>query len=81
MWKPILRRYGVRYSFKKREYALQLSNNYVEIDKDEMEYVDGGDLTAGQKAIIVGAVAIGDTLCWYMQVIIGDTDSYNYHYN
>lgn len=26
----------------KREYALQLPNNYVEIDRDEMEYVDGG---------------------------------------
>lgn len=26
----------------KKEYALQLPNNYVEINKDEMEYVDGG---------------------------------------
>lgn len=26
----------------KREYALQLPNSYVEIDRDEMEYVDGG---------------------------------------
>lgn len=25
-----------------REYELQLPNNYVEIDSDEMEYVDGG---------------------------------------
>ena len=25
-----------------REYSLQLPNNYVEIDRDEMEYVDGG---------------------------------------
>ncbi len=28
----------------KREYALQLPNSYVEIDRDEMEYVDGGYL-------------------------------------
>ena len=26
----------------KREYALQMPTNYVEIDRDEMEYVDGG---------------------------------------
>ena len=25
----------------KREYALQLPNSYVDIDSDEMEYVDG----------------------------------------
>ncbi|VYU29320.1 hypothetical protein [Clostridium tertium] len=25
-----------------REFALQLPNSYVEIDRDEMEYVDGG---------------------------------------
>ena len=26
----------------KKEYALQLPNSYVDIDRDEMEYVDGG---------------------------------------
>lgn len=26
----------------KREYTLQLPNRYVEVDRDEMEYVDGG---------------------------------------
>jgi hypothetical protein len=26
----------------RKEYALQLPNSYVEIDRDEMEYVDGG---------------------------------------
>lgn len=26
----------------KREYELQLPNNYIEIDRDEMEYIDGG---------------------------------------
>ncbi len=26
----------------KREYALQLPNSYVDVDRDEMEYVDGG---------------------------------------
>ena len=30
------------YSFEKREYALQLPNNYVDVDREEMEYVDGG---------------------------------------
>lgn len=29
----------------KREYALQLPNSYVEIDRDEMEYVDGGGVS------------------------------------
>lgn len=47
-----------------REYELQLPMNYMDIDRDEMEYIDGGNLTAGQKAIIIGAcivssVAIG----------------------
>lgn len=28
----------------KREYALQLPTSYVDIDSDEMEYVDGGGL-------------------------------------
>lgn len=28
----------------KKEYALQLPNSYVDIDRDEMEYVDGGYL-------------------------------------
>ena len=26
----------------KRQYALQLPKNHIEIDRDEMEYVDGG---------------------------------------
>ena len=25
----------------KREYALQCTNNYADIDRDQMEYVDG----------------------------------------
>lgn len=29
----------------RREYDLQLPNNYVEIDRDEMEYVDGGAIS------------------------------------
>ncbi len=28
-----------------REYSLQLPNSYVEIDRDEMEYVDGGGVS------------------------------------
>ena len=29
-----------------REYELQLPNNYVDVDRDEMEYVDGGGYSA-----------------------------------
>ncbi|VYU29543.1 hypothetical protein [Clostridium tertium] len=29
---------------KENEYTLQLANNYVEIDRDEMEYVEGGSV-------------------------------------
>ncbi|MDY2632284.1 class IIb bacteriocin, lactobin A/cerein 7B family [Clostridium sp.] len=44
----------------KREYALQLPNNYVEIDRDEMEYVDGGEITiAAAIAMIGGLIAAG----------------------
>ena len=52
----------------KREYALQLPNSYVEIDRDEMEYVDGGGPTAhlieksiDKRLISVPVNAIG----WY----------------
>ncbi|ASW42225.1 hypothetical protein [Clostridium isatidis] len=38
-----------------REYELQLPNNYVEIDSDEMEYVDGGGV---YNWIVAGAVNI-----------------------
>lgn len=34
----------------KREYALQLPTSYVDVDRDEMEYVDGGWLVP--KALI-----------------------------
>lgn len=40
----------------KREYALQLPNNYVEIDRDEMEYVDGGWSIEISKRTIAAAV-------------------------
>ena len=39
----------------KREYNLQLPNNYVEIDRDEMEYVDGG-FELWQKALVATAI-------------------------
>ena len=42
----------------KREYALQLPNSYVEIDRDEMEYVDGG----GWAETIVGSIIAGAVL-------------------
>ena len=57
----------------KREYALQLPNNYVEIDRDEMEYVDGGGVPialAAPALDIVVSLAIGriaggiSKFCW-----------------
>ena len=39
----------------KREYALQLPNSYVDIDRDEMEYIDGG-YAAWQKALVATAI-------------------------
>jgi hypothetical protein len=39
----------------KREYALQLPNSYVDIDSDEMEYIDGG-YTLWQKALVASAI-------------------------
>ena len=39
-----------------REYSLQLPNSYVEIDRDEMEYVDGGlDISTGVISFVVNA--------------------------
>ena len=50
----------------KREYNLQLPNNYVEIDRDEMEYVEGGAWNSVENigraidvAIWVGGVVTG----------------------
>ncbi|GAA0760978.1 hypothetical protein SDC9_58690 [bioreactor metagenome] len=31
-----------------RKYELQLPNSYVDVDRDEMEYVDGGILVSGK---------------------------------
>ena len=42
----------------KREYALAMPSSYVDIDRDEMEYVDGGALSGWQKAAICGAIAV-----------------------
>ncbi|MDV4152796.1 hypothetical protein R0131_18375 [Clostridium sp. AL.422] len=45
-----------------KEYALQLPNSYVEIDRDEMEYIDGGlkiSSWIASAAIDVGLAAIG----------------------
>ena len=42
-----------------REYALQLPNNYVEIDRDEMEYVDGGfSMPRGAVAFAIDLIAV-----------------------
>ena len=47
----------------KREYALQLPNNYVEIDRDEMEYVDGG--LSIPNWLVAGAVN------WTIDAVVG----------
>jgi len=39
-----------------RKYALQLPHSYVDIDRDEMEYIDGGD-TVGDMAALTAALA------------------------
>ncbi|MEG1256061.1 hypothetical protein [Clostridium sp.] len=38
----------------KREYALQLPNSYVDIDRDEMEYVDGGSTSVSRYYDLTG---------------------------
>ncbi|MDU5108112.1 hypothetical protein [Clostridium sp.] len=45
----------------KREYALQLPNSYAEIDREEMEYVDGGVYLSNDdlKAVLVTAGVTG----------------------
>ena len=46
----------------KREYALQLPTSYVDVDRDEMEYIDGGDFSyrdAGMFVLGLMAAAVG----------------------
>ena len=43
----------------KKEYALQLPNNFVEIDRDEMEYVDGGFYYMDYYAVVGLVQAVG----------------------
>lgn len=40
----------------KKEYALQLPTSYVDIDTDEMEYIDGGISWSGAKNVLYGAL-------------------------
>jgi hypothetical protein len=40
-----------------RKYALQLPSSFADLDREEMEYVDGGALTWWQKGLVVAAVA------------------------
>jgi hypothetical protein len=40
-----------------RKYQLQLPSSFVDVDREEMEYVDGGALTWWQKGLVVAAVA------------------------
>ena len=42
-----------------REYALQLPNSFIEIDKEEMEYVEGG--SAREWAIGIACSLIANT--------------------
>ena len=43
----------------KREYALAMPSSYVDIDRDEMEYVDGGAYYSKRDCqIVFGALAI-----------------------
>ncbi|WP_291569672.1 hypothetical protein [Clostridium sp. UBA4548] len=45
-----------------RKYALQLPNSFVDIDSDEMEYLDGG-MSWQNKLLVIGAcVAVGAAL-------------------
>lgn len=64
-----------------RGYDLQLPDSYAEIDREEMEYIDGG-LTWWQKSLIVAgvtAVAVGLTWAivtgtiWYAAKLMGLT--------
>lgn len=64
-----------------RKYALQLPNSFVDIDSEEMEYIDGG-ITWEQKAIIVAGVtvaavaltwAIVTGTIWYAAKVMGLT--------
>ena len=49
----------------KKEYALQLPSSYVDIDREEMEYIDGGFSWNDAKWAV--AVAIG----WALKNIVG----------
>jgi hypothetical protein len=44
-----------------RGYELQLPNNYVDIDADEMEYIDGGISYSSAKSILYGAIGAAIT--------------------
>lgn len=50
----------------KKEYKLQLPNNFVEIDREEMEYFDGGGTVTfkiSSNSFIIGALsAVGGSL-------------------
>lgn len=44
------------------EMVLRLPNSFVDVEKDEMEYIDGGIAPAAVIGIIVGCMAIGGGL-------------------
>ena len=43
----------------KKDYALQLPSSYIDIDRDEMEYIDGGGFISNK--FMAGAI---DVLIW-----------------
>ena len=54
----------------KREYALQMPTNYVEIDRDEMEYVDGGGwVYTAPIAWVVDGIAMASGAGWILAPI------------
>lgn len=49
----------------KRNYQLEMPNNFVDVDRDEMEYVDGGYEVAVSKLMISSAYCTGvATAAW-----------------
>lgn len=55
----------------KKEYALQLPSSYVDIDREEMEYIDGGATYSGAKGWAAAAmVAIGYGSAYFLGKIV-----------
>ena len=60
MWKSILWSVAEKdVPLTKREYALAMPTSYVDIDRDEMEYVDGGFFINANKVATITAYING----------------------